>query len=160
NGGARRHRRILHQCSDPKGLLPLPQGEQVEGASGHRHVQRRRRPLRPRSRRGAVKAAAGSAMTPSFVALGDSDRPPMRAILTALLVASAILSGTAHAVLPPPGCKDSVGLGFTYVGTVNPGTAASGPPSGVPPVDVGAISVVTTDGPGGSREVTVHGGNL
>ena len=51
-------------------------------------------------------------------------------------------------------------MGFTYVGTVNPGTAAGGPPPGVPPVDVGAMSVVTTDGPGGSREVTVHGGNL
>ena len=43
---------------------------------------------------------------------------------------------------------------------MNPGTVASGPPPGVPPVDVGAMSVVTTDGPGGSREVTVHGGNL
>lgn len=84
----------------------------------------------------------------------------MRLTLAAMLVGSWILSGTARAQLPTPGCKDSVGVGFTYVGTVNPGTAASGPPPGVPPVDVGAMSVVTTDGPGGSREVTVHGGNL
>src|SRR5262245_31205008 len=86
---------------------------------------------------------------------------PMRLTLGALLVGSWILSGTAHAALPIPGCKDSVGGGFTYVGTVNPGTVTpGGPPPGVPPVDVGAISVVTTDGPGGSREVAVHGGNL
>jgi hypothetical protein len=85
----------------------------------------------------------------------------MRLPLAALLVASGILSGAAHAALPTPGCKDSVGGGFTYVGTVNPGTVTpGGPPPGVPPVDVGAISVMTTDGPGGSREVAVHGGNL
>jgi hypothetical protein len=81
--------------------------------------------------------------------------------LTALLVGSLILSGAAHAALPTPGCKDSQGGGFTYVGTVNPGTVTpGGPPSGVPLVDVGGIGVVTTDGPAGSREVMVHGGNL
>jgi hypothetical protein len=86
---------------------------------------------------------------------------PRRLILAALFVGSGILSSTAHAALPAPGCKDSVGGGFTYVGTENPGTVtAGGPPPSVPPVDVGAISVVTADGPGGSREVTVHGGNL
>lgn len=89
------------------------------------------------------------------------DRRPIRLTLAALLVGSGILSGTAHAALPTPGCKASQGGGFTYVGTVNPGSVTTGgPPPGVPPVDVGAISVVATDGQGGSREVTVHGGNL
>ena len=71
--------------------------------------------------------------------------------------------GAAHAALPTPGCKDSQGGGFTYVGTVNPNPPLgsppyTSPPPGVAPVDVGAISVMTTDGPGGSRDVTVHSG--
>ena len=87
----------------------------------------------------------------------------MRSTLAALLVGSRILSGAAHAALPTPGCKDSQGGGFTYVGTVNPNPPLgsppyTSPPPGLAPVDVGAISVTTTDGPGGSRDVTVHSG--
>src|SRR5262245_12134601 len=90
---------------------------------------------------------------------------PMRLTLAALLVGSRILSGAAHAALPTPGCKDSQGGGFTYVGTVNPNPPLfsppyTSPPPGVAPVDVGAISVTTTDGPGGSHEATVAGGTL
>jgi hypothetical protein len=84
----------------------------------------------------------------------------MRLALAALFLGSGILSDAARAALPAPGCTGSQGGGYTYVGTVNPGTVANAPPPGVPAVDVGAMSVLTTDGPGGSREVTVHGGNL
>src|SRR5262249_55092843 len=111
-----------------------------------------RRLERPANQRGGI---GGEAMDLS------PDRRPMRLTLAVLLVGSGIPSGAARAALPAPGCRDSQGQGFTYVGTVNPGSVIeSGPPPGVPPVDVGAISVTTTDGPGGSRDVTVHGGNL
>src|SRR5262249_9089261 len=114
--------------------------------------RRGRRPGRPANATGGI---GGDAMDIS------PDRRSMRLTLAVLLVGSGILSGASHAALPAPGCKDSQGQGFTYVGTVNPGSVIeSGRPPGVPPVDVGAISIVTTDGPGGSREVAVHGGNL
>ncbi len=102
---------------------------------------------------------------------GGQSREPLRCDHLSTWTADAVdPRGTARRERDPlrrrpctaadAGMQGLGGLGFTYVGTVNPGTAANGPPPGVPPVDVGAISVVTTDGPGGSREVTVHGGNL
>jgi hypothetical protein len=86
----------------------------------------------------------------------------MRLTLASLIVATCWTHAfPVYAALPTPGCKASTGGGSTYVGTVNPGTVtAGGPPAGVPPIDVGALSVMITDGPGGSRDVTVHGGIL
>jgi hypothetical protein len=74
-----------------------------------------------------------------------------------LLVAFWIYPSVAQAVLPTPGVEHANGSGFAYAGTVNP---TGIPPSGLPPIDMGQVSVTTTAGPGGATDVDVHGGIL
>jgi hypothetical protein len=44
--------------------------------------------------------------------------------------------------------------GFAYVGTVNPTTV---PMSALPPIDLAPVVVTQTDGPGGAKDVEIHG---
>ena len=47
--------------------------------------------------------------------------------------------------------------GFAYVGTVNPTTV---PMSALPPIDLAPVVVTQTNGPGGAKDVEIHGGTL
>jgi hypothetical protein len=85
---------------------------------------------------------------------GDRD---MRSIVAAVLAACSLRSRTAFADLPTPQVQGVTSTGFAYVGTVNPTTV---PVSALPPIDLAPVVVTQTDGPGGAKDVEIHGGIL
>ena len=82
----------------------------------------------------------------------------MRSIVAAaVLAACSLRSRTAFADLPIPQVEGVTSTGFAYVGTVNPTTV---PMSALPPIDLAPVVVTRTDGPGGAKDVEIHGGTL
>jgi hypothetical protein len=82
----------------------------------------------------------------------------MRSIVAAVVLAACSLrSRTAFADLPTPQVEGVTSTGFAYVGTVNPTTV---PMSALPPIDLAPVVVTQTDGPGGAKDVEIHGGTL
>ncbi len=82
----------------------------------------------------------------------------MRSILAALLGAACwVLPPAVRADLPMPAVENAAGAGSAYVGTVNP---TESPPPTLPAIDLGPVNVTTTNGPGGSVDIDLHGGIL
>ena len=80
----------------------------------------------------------------------------MRSTLAVLFGAACwVLPQAARADLPPPAVENAAGAGSVYVGTVNPTTV---PVQTLPAIDMGPVNVTTTNGPGGSVDIDLHGG--
>jgi hypothetical protein len=82
----------------------------------------------------------------------------MRSILAALLGAACwVVPQGTRADLPPAAVENAAGAGSVYVGTVNP---TGSPPPMLPAIDMSPVTVTTTNGPGGSVDIDLHGGIL